>query len=185
MNVGERRAAALESFLAGVERKAFKIAQLALRNPDDALDAVQDAMLSLVKSYAHRSETEWKPLFYRILDNKVLDIQRRRSIRGRLTALLPSSRDDPDGDPPDPLAQAPDPAPLPAAQLETDEAIAALERALARLPHRQRQAFMLRSLEGLDVAATAQAMGCSEGSVKTHYFRALQFLRAQLGEFGS
>lgn len=177
---------ALEQFLAGIERRAFKVAQLALRNDDDALDAVQDAMLALVKSYADRDGSEWKPLFYRILDNKVLDVQRRRSVRGRIMAFLPAGRRDDDYDESsDLLAQAPDLAPLPLRRMEMDEAIGALENALRELPGRQRQAFMLRSLEGLDVAQTASAMGCSEGSVKTHYFRALQTLRAQLGEFWS
>lgn len=174
---------ALEQFLAGVERKAFKIAQLALRHQDDAFDAVQDAMLALVKSYADRPADEWKPLFYRILDNKVLDLQRRRTVRGRVMALLPARRDDEDDEANDVMAQAPDLAPLPVKRLELDEAIGAVESALRALPDRQRQAFLLRGLEGLDVAATATAMGCSEGSVKTHYFRALQSLRAQLGEF--
>ena len=177
---------ALEQFLAGIERKAFKVAQLALRHDDDALDAVQDAMLALVKSYADRDSAEWKPLFYRILDNKVLDLQRRRTVRGRIMAILPGRRANDDYDESsDLLAQSPDLAPLPVKRLELDEAIGALENALRDLPGRQRQAFMLRSLEGLDVAQTAAAMGCSEGSVKTHYFRALQTLRAQLGEFWS
>lgn len=177
---------ALEQFLAGIERKAFKVAQLALRNEADALDAVQDAMLALVKSYGDRDGSEWKPLFYRILDNKVLDVQRRRTVRGRIMAYLPAGRRDEEYDESsDLLAQAPDQAPLPVRRLEMDQAIGALENALRELPGRQRQAFMLRSLEGLDVAQTATAMGCSEGSVKTHYFRALQTLRAQLGEFWS
>jgi RNA polymerase sigma-70 factor, ECF subfamily len=176
------RSRALNQFLAGVELKAFKIAQTALRHEDDALDAVQDAMLQLARAYAHRPAQEWKPLFYRILENRIRDMQRRRTVRGRVIAWLPF-RGEEDEDEPDPIAQAPSPEPQPLRRLELDQAVGALERALGELPRRQQQAFLLRTLEGLDVAATAAAMGCSEGSVKTHYFRALQALRAQLGDF--
>jgi RNA polymerase sigma-70 factor (ECF subfamily) len=175
------RSRALNQFLGGVELKAFKIAQTALRHEDDALDAVQDAMLQLARAYAHRPEQEWKPLFYRILENRIRDMQRRRTVRGRVIAWLPF-RGDADDEEPDPIAQAPSPEPQPVKRLELDEAVGALEKALAALPRRQQQAFLLRTLEGLDVAATAAAMGCSEGSVKTHYFRAVQALRAQLGD---
>jgi RNA polymerase sigma-70 factor (ECF subfamily) len=98
-------------------------------------------------------------------------------------AWLPFRGNDEEGDEPDPIAQAPSTDPLPVRKLELEEAVQALEKALAELPRRQQQVFLLRTLEGLDVAATAMAMGCSEGSVKTHYFRALQTLREQLGEF--
>jgi RNA polymerase sigma-70 factor (ECF subfamily) len=103
-------------------------------------------------------------------------------VRGRVIAWLPF-RGEEDEDEPDPIAQAPSPEPQPVRRLELDEAVGALQKALEELPRRQQQAFMLRTLEGLDVAATAAAMGCSEGSVKTHYFRAVQALRAQLGDF--
>ena len=176
------RSRALNQFLAGVELKAFKIAQTALRHEDDALDAVQDAMLQLARAYAHRPEQEWKPLFYRILENRIRDMQRRRTVRGRVIAWLPFRGGDGDDEEPDPIAQAPSPEPQPVKRLELDEAVGALEKALGALPRRQQQAFLLRALEGLDVAATAVAMGCSEGSVKTHYFRAVQALRAQLGD---
>ena len=172
---------ALNQFLAGVELKAFKIAQAALRHEDDALDAVQDAMLQLARAYANRPPEEWKPLFYRILENRIRDMQRRRTVRGRIMAWLPLRGED-DDEEFDPVAQAPSLEPQPVRRLELDEAVGALEQALQRLPPRQQQAFLLRTLEGLDVAGTAQAMGCSEGSVKTHYFRAVQALRAQLGE---
>jgi RNA polymerase sigma-70 factor (ECF subfamily) len=178
----QHSARALDSFLAGVERKAFRMAQIALRHEQDALDAVQDAMLQLVRSYAQRPVAEWKPLFYRILENRIRDVQRRRTVRGRVMSWLPWSNDEDDGEA-DPISQAPDLGPTPPAQLQADEVMRALETALAALPARQRQAFLLRNFEGLDVAETAVAMGCSEGSVKTHYFRALQVLRAQLGEF--
>jgi RNA polymerase sigma-70 factor, ECF subfamily len=175
------RSRALNQFLAGVELKAFRIAQMALRHEDDALDAVQDAMLQLARAYADRPAQEWKPLFYRILENRIRDMQRRRTVRGRVISWLPF-RGDEDDEEVDPIAQAPSPEPQPVKRMELDEAIGALEKALAALPRRQQQAFLLRALEGLDVAATAAAMGCSEGSVKTHYFRAVQALRAQLGD---
>jgi RNA polymerase sigma-70 factor (ECF subfamily) len=177
----QTRSRALNQFLAGVELKAFKIAQAALRHEDDALDAVQDAMLQLARAYADRPAQEWKPLFYRILENRIRDMQRRRTVRGRVIAWLPF-RGDEDEEEPDPIAQAPSPDPQPPRRLELDQAVAALEKAVGELPRRQQQAFLLRTLEGLDVAQTAVAMGCSQGSVKTHYFRALQALRAQLGE---
>src|SRR6185295_9419145 len=172
---------ALEQFLAQVEKRAFKIAQLGLRNDDDALDAVQDSMMKLVQSYASRNADEWRPLFYRILSNRIRDMQRRRTVRGRIMAWLPA-RDLDDDEEFDPIAQAPSAEPTPARRLELDEAIGVLETAVAELPARQQQAFLLRNFEGLDVAETANAMGCSEGSVKTHYFRALETLRARLGE---
>ena len=175
-------ARALEAFLVGVERKAFRIAQIALSHEADALDVVQDAMLQLAARYATRPVEEWKPLFYRILQNRIRDVQRRRSVRNRVMALMPWRADDED-DEADPIAMAVDNAPLPPSQLEGDEMMQALEQALNELPKRQREAFLLRNFEGLDVAETAATMQCSQGSVKTHYFRALQALRARLGEF--
>jgi RNA polymerase sigma-70 factor (ECF subfamily) len=174
---------ALEAFLASIERKAFRIAQIALRHEADALDVVQDAMLQLSARYASRPTEEWRPLFYRILENRIRDVQRRRSVRNRVMAFMPWRGGEGDDDPPEPTALAVDEGPGPGAQLEGQEMLLALERALEDLPQRQRQAFLLRNFEGLDVAQTAAAMKCSEGSVKTHYFRALQALRAKLGEF--
>jgi RNA polymerase sigma-70 factor (ECF subfamily) len=178
----EDGAHALEVFLASVERKAFRIAQIGLRHEADALDVVQDAMLQLSARYSSRPAAEWKPLFYRILENRIRDVQRRRSVRNRVMAMVPWRSGEDDDTPPDPIAEAADTGPSPGRQLESDEILQALEQALAALPNRQRQAFLLRNFEGLDVAQTAQAMKCSEGSVKTHYFRAVQALRIKLGD---
>jgi RNA polymerase sigma-70 factor, ECF subfamily len=183
LNDASDRTRELNDFLAGIELKAFRIARAGLRHDDDALDAVQDAMLQLARAYATRPSAEWKPLFYRILDNRVRDIRRRRLVRSRVIAWLPFRGEDTSDEAEDPIARAESPDPQPAQQLDQRAAMVVLERALTQLPHRQRQAFLLRNLEGLDVAQTAAAMGCSEGSVKTHLFRALQALRAQLGEF--
>lgn len=172
----------LNRFLAEVERRAYRMACIALRHDEDALDAVQDAMLQLARRYATRPPAEWRPLFYRILENRIRDLQRRRMVRGKVMALLPWRHDE-DGEARDPVAEAPDHGPGPADQVEGQNVMAALEAALARLPGRQREAFLLRNMEGLNVADTAAAMGCSDGSVKTHYFRAVQALKTQLGEF--
>ncbi|HWW19461.1 MAG TPA: sigma-70 family RNA polymerase sigma factor, partial [Steroidobacteraceae bacterium] len=126
-------ARALDAFLLGIERRAFRIAQIALSHEADALDVVQDAMLQLSTRYASRPAEEWKPLFYRILQNRIRDVQRRRSVRNRVMALMPWRSDD-DEEEIDPIAQAVDHAPLPPSQLEGDEMMQALERALNELP---------------------------------------------------
>jgi RNA polymerase sigma-70 factor (ECF subfamily) len=172
----------LEKFLGEIERRAFRMAQVALRDPDDAMDAVQDAMLKLARNYAARPSAEWRPLFYRILENGIRDLQRRRSVRKRFMVWLPGPKEDPDNEAQDPLESVADGGtPIPE-RLMQDEAMQKLESSLRQLPARQREAFMLRNFEGLDVAGTASAMGCSEGSVKTHYSRAVHTLREQLGE---
>src|ERR1700704_6221305 len=129
---------ALNQFLAGVELRAFKIAQAALRHEDDALDAVQDAMLQLARAYSDRPAEEWKPLFYRILENRIRDMQRRRTVRGRVIAWLPFRGDEGD-DEPDPIAQAPSPEPQPPRRLELDQAVAGLGKAPRQPPGRPRQ----------------------------------------------
>lgn len=176
----------LSQFLADVERRAFRIAQVALRSHEDAEDAVQDAMFQLAKRYADRPPGEWPPLFYRILQSRIRDCQRRRAVRNRVLSFFGGQRGEGDDELPDPIATAVDPSALdPREQVAQADAMAALENALRALPMRQREAFVLRILEGLDVAQTAQAMGCSEGSVKTHLSRAMHSLRESLGEHWS
>ncbi len=172
----------LEKFLAEIERRAFRMAQVALRDADDALDVVQDAMLKLTKNYASKPKAEWRPLFYRILENGIRDLQRRRSVRNRVMTWLPGPKEDPDNEAQDPLDNVADAAPPIPETLMRDQAMQHLEISLRALPARQREAFMLRNFEGMDVAETAKAMGCSEGSVKTHYSRAVHALRERLGE---
>ena len=172
----------LEQFLAQIERRAFRMAQVALRNTDDALDVVQDAMLKLARSYSQRPSEEWRPLFFRILQNGIRDLQRRQTVRRRFMSWLPGPKEDPDEEAPNPLDNVADQAPAQTELLMQGEAMHQLERSLRELPARQREAFMLRNFEGMDVAETAAAMGCSEGSVKTHYSRAVHSLREQLNE---
>lgn len=172
---------ALERFLAGIERRAFRIAKLALRDHAEAEDAVQDAMIRLVRNYAGHPPEQWRPLFYRILQNRITDSQRRQKVRRAVMAWWPGGEVGDEA--PDPVETAVDPDGGPDAVLEGEELLARIETALAGLSGRQREAFLLRNFEGMDVAQTAVAMGCSEGSVKTHYFRALQALQEVLGEW--
>ena len=176
---GRGRRQAMERFLAEVEKRAFQLARLSLRDEDDALDAVQDAMLKLCRHYADRPESEWRPLFFRILVNQVQDQRRRRTVRGRLFPWW-TERTAEDETAPDIVEATPDTRQEPLRLIEGEQDLRAVAAAIEQLPTRQQQAFLLRTLEGLDVADTAQAMGCSEGSVKTHHFRALQALRTAL-----
>lgn len=171
--------AALDRFLASVERRALRMAEISTQDRDDALDIVQDAMMQLARRYGQHPPDQWPPLFYRILENRIHDWQRRRSVRARIFGWFdPRHADD---DLADACEQVADSA-LPDAvdQLRNREAMDCLESALRRLPRRQREAFELRVWQGLNVEQTAAAMGCSDGSVKTHLSRALHALRAQL-----
>jgi RNA polymerase sigma-70 factor (ECF subfamily) len=172
---------AIEAFLREVETRAFRIALVSIRDRDEALDIVQDAMIRLVRRYARRPSEEWRPLFYRILQNRIRDAQRRRTVRTRVLSFFGGVEDDEY----DPVVSAPGPdGDDPAERAAAGDAMRALEQALATLPARQREAFMMRNFEGLDVAQTALAMSCSEGSVKTHYSRAVHRLRELLSEHG-
>ena len=171
----------LNQFLAEVERRALRIAEIAVRDRDEAMDLVQNAMIKLVNNYASRPQAEWTPLFYRILQNGVRDWHRRQKVKNRVMVWF--GRGKGDNDEYDVVASAPDHAGRsPEQELQTGQAMQTLERAVHALPGRQREAFMLRTFEGLDVAGTAVAMGCSEGSVKTHYSRAVHTLRDKWGE---
>jgi len=171
--------ASLDQFFAGISARAFRFAEIALRQREDALDAVQDAMIKML-NYRERPAAEWTPLFWSILRSRIIDIQRRRTFR--LRWLAPSTAQDGDeGD--DHTIDWADDGPDPSRTHDGHEGYAQLVEALRNLPSRQREAFGLRVLEELDVATTARAMGCSEGSVKTHLFRAREALQKQLEDW--
>jgi RNA polymerase sigma factor (sigma-70 family) len=170
--------ASMDAFLASIERRAWRMAEIHLGNREDALDAVQDAMLRLVHHYGGKPAGEWTPLFWGILRRRIVDLQRRRKVRSIVVGWLGGGKDD-DGDDL-PQWEPADDSPDPSARLQDSQAYADIVAALRNLPRRQREAFMLRIMEGLDVAETAAAMGCSDGSVKTHLSRAMHALRDQL-----
>ena len=175
-------AVALNRFLASVEKRAFGMAQFAVKDADEALDIVQDTMMALAKRYAARPEAEWKPLFYRILRSKITDCHRRRQVRNRWFVWLKPQRDDEAGDPIEQLADGK--GAEPDHRVELEMSIERLSHAVEALPRRQQEAFLLRAWEGFNVKETAKAMDCSEGSVKTHYSRAVHRLRSTLEECG-
>ena len=169
----------LGAFLALSEKRAYRRALLATRHADDALDIVQDAMMQLSHRYAQRPASEWPMLFARIVTNGIRDWHRRQTLRRKLFFWLPAEPHVDDNG--SPLDQVPDPcSPDGPQQCANGQLLQQLQASLAQLPARQREAFELRIWEGLDVHDTALAMGCSQGSVKTHLSRALHHLRADL-----
>jgi len=175
----------LSKFLASVERRAYKQALFAVRDAENALDIVQDAMLKLAEKYGAKPVEELPMLFQRILQNTIRDFYRRQKVRSlwvTLFSALTPGREEDDGDPLETLesADASKTGLGPPDRLEQAQVIEVIEKELQRLPPRQRQAFLLRYWEELDVAETAVIMGCSQGSVKTHCSRAAHALAAAL-----
>ncbi len=172
----------MDTFLAGVEHRAYRLALYDLWDRELALDVVQDSMLKLVERYNHKSSSEWAALFFTILRNRITDakrwrlLERVRSYWGAAKATEPSEESDVLDTLPAPEHEAPD------ARLSGTQQRATIEQALAQLTPRQRHVFLLREWQELSVKETAHVVGCSAGSVKQHHFRALQHLRRQLSE---
>lgn len=176
----------LSDFLRDVERRAFKQTVYAVRDEHAALDIVQDAMLKLAEKYATKPVEEYPMLFQRILQNTMRDFWRRQKVRNLWTTLLSSFGSNDDEEDRDPLEtiDVEDNSENPAEQLQRNQTIAIVEKALEKLPPRQREAFVLRYWEDMDVAETAEIMGCSQGSVKTHCSRAVHALAQTLEKQG-
>ena len=181
--------AELDQFLSSVERRAYKHALFAVRDTHVAVDIVQDAMLKLAEKYSDKPNEELPLLFQRILQNTIRDHFRRQKVRSAWVSLFSSlqpKHEEEDFDPLDVLEdddnQSTPAAPFEA--LQQKQLIAVIEQAMTVLPARQREAFLLRYWEGLDTAETATAMGCTEGSVKTHCSRATHALAEILKKKG-
>ncbi|MDP1767071.1 MAG: RNA polymerase sigma factor [Methylotenera sp.] len=176
----------LSDFLEAVERRAFKQTAYAVRDDHAALDIVQDAMMKLAEKYGDKPAAELPMLFQRILQNTMRDFWRRQKVRNLWTTLLSSFGSNEDGEDRDPLdtIDVEDDSDEPSAQLERSQTVKLIENALEKLPARQREAFVLRYWEEMDVAETAEIMGCSDGSVKTHCSRAVHALATELKKQG-
>lgn len=178
----------MDEFLASAERRAYRIACYALKDQEAALDVVQDAMLKLVEKYSNKPVTEWPALFFTILNNRITDLRRWRQLRESGGKLISLFRERGDGRGEDDLLDAGLGADAqPANQQPYAAALGIqfrfhIDAALARLSDRQRNVFLLREWQGFSVRDTAKILGCSEGSVKQHHFRALRALREQLAE---
>ncbi len=158
------------------------MARFASRNSSEAIDLVQESMMKFSEKYAARPEGEWPVLFYRVLQSRITDWHRRNAVRKRVFGWLGMGYGEEEEN--DPMGRVADPkTPTPLEKVLQSEAGAAMEKAVRSLPLRQRQAFLLRAWEGLDIAQTAAVMGCSEGSIKTHYSRAVSTLRTLLEDF--
>jgi len=173
----------LNHFLKENEARAYRMAQFATNNNADALDLVQEAMMKLVKKYSQKPEEEWPPLFHRILQHQITSWHRRKTLQrglfGWFKATENNSLDDYSNMDTliDPRGRTPDQL------LHSQRSMNELMAALNKLSLRQRQAFLLRHLQGLDTQQTATVMHCSQGSVKTHYHRALTSLRGKLKDY--
>lgn len=176
----------MADFLVSVERRAFRHAMFAVRDEDAALDLVQDAMLRLAEKYPDRPAAELPLLFQRILRNAITDHFRRQKVRNLWTTLISSIfPEDESGSERDPYDSIEPEVGTTAAgsaadEVERGQVMAIIEAEIRRLPPRQREAFLLRYWEDMDVAETAAAMGCSQGSVKTHCSRATHTLALAL-----
>lgn len=182
---------ALNQFLASIERRAFRTALLSVHDDQAALDLVQVSMMRLAEKYGQHPPDEWPLLFHRILQNAILDHHRRQKVRRAWVTLLGDLRSgSPGGDDSDADQNLDEQISAPA-QAEPDrrheqaQTLSAIEQAVSLLPLRQRQAFLLRYWEDMDIAQTAHIMGCSEGSVKTHCSRAVKALAQTLSEYKS
>ncbi len=176
----------LSDFLRDVERRAYKQTVYAVRDDHAALDIVQDAMMKLAEKYADKPVEEYPMLFQRILQNTMRDFWRRQKVRNLWTTLFSSFGSHDEDDDRDPLEtfDVEDGSDEPSEQLQRSQTINMIELALQKLPTRQREAFVLRYWEEMDVAETAAIMGCSQGSVKTHCSRAVHALALALGRQG-
>ncbi len=179
----------LNDFLASIDRRAYLRATYSTRDEDAAMDLVQEAMISLASKYADRPRNELPLLFQRILTNAILDWHRKHKVRAALFTNLSDFQSSDGGEDFDlletlDLEQIGGELEAADTQLQRRQTLEQLEKEIARLPERQREAFLLRYWEELDVAETAQVMGCSEGSVKTHCSRAVHSLARVLKSQG-
>jgi len=155
------------------------MAWLATRDRDESLDLVQDAMYKLVQKYLHLDVEQWNLLFFKILNNRILDWHRGKKIRGLFGVFSAQEENEEDNE----IEQFADFDQLrPDRLLERVQQAEKIEKAIANLPIRQQQAVVLRLWEGFDVSQTADIMGCSQGSVKTHLHRATVTLQNILGD---
>lgn len=174
----------LKLFMQEISGRALVMMESACHGQQDiAMDLVQEAFIALHQYYANKSTEEWYPLFYTILNNKMQDWRRKEARRQQRFGWLKLN---PLQDDTDETYDIPDKTQIePSIALLQELTVKEIYSAVQALPVRQQQAFMLRAWEGFDTATTANIMNCSEGSVKTHYHRAIQSLKSTLAHLNS
>ncbi|MGJ8682139.1 RNA polymerase sigma factor [Paraglaciecola sp.] len=170
----------MSAFLVDIEKKAYRMVLMSVGQHADAIDILQDSMIKLVQKYTDKPSAQWRPLFYRIVNNKIIDWHRQQKLKNLL--FFWKSDDDDEKNLDNELVDETKSLKLPEEELIKQQQQADMLKELEALSEKQRQCFLLRSWEGLSVAETANVMGCSQGSVKTHYFRAVTKLREVIGE---
>ncbi len=180
--------AELDSFLTQVSKQAYQIAYGALWDQELAYDVVQEAMLKLVEYYRHRPAKQWPALFRTVLNSKVNDQRRKRLFhqsKARLLSLTGFGRTETDDTAETELPEydtRSDGVSRPESEAYSQDLMLRIDAAMAKLPARQRQVFLLREKNGMSIKQTAEVLGCSENSIKQHHFRAMRALREQLTE---
>jgi len=171
----------LDDFLASVEQRAYRMAIVATRHHEDALDIVQDSMIILVQKYAKREASEWTPLFFRILQNTIRDFYRRQKVRTKWRVWFSSDNKDNQEDLIETAVSNESTTPM--QQVSNEQMLNNLELGVSKLPLRQQQVFMLRIIDGMNIKETAKVMNITDGSIKTHLSRALKILKVNLKDF--
>lgn len=175
----------LSTFLEKNEKNAYRRALYSVQNEEAALDIVQDSMLKLIENYSNRNEQELLLLFQRIISNTIIDWFRKQKSQNNVIKYV--NEFDVDEEDQNNFMDSVDAvisSDLPFEMKNQKEVLGAIDDSMMALPLRQKEAFILRYVEDMSVSETAEIMGCSEGSVKTHCSRAVASLSDQLTRKG-
>lgn len=177
---GDRRA--FQLLFERYERKVYAVAHGFLRNPEDALDVVQDAFIKVYRYLPNfEGQSSFYTWLYRITANLCID-HLRRNTRKKDVEFDDRIRHDGDQE-----SSAVDALPAsilgsPGEAVENKEILAAVEDSLKYLSDKHRAVIVMRELQGLSYADMAKAMGCSKGTIMSRLFHARRNMQKLLRE---